>query len=118
MLNILGRRLEGYHAKLSRALATAPADSGGKPVSIHELTALKSTGLETLLNYDRFVRGAFVDHFVDENVQLEALEQGRFDERGDFAGAEYTIGGSAPGRVTLTRNGHVNGRPLTLHKTC
>jgi alpha-amylase len=116
LLNIVGRREEGYHKRLLEATRQL-GQHGGGPVSIHDLTALKSAGLEDLLVYDRFPRGVFVDHFLAEDTSLEGLARGRFDERGDFADGIYRVVELKGRRVVLARAGHVDGRPLTVEKT-
>ena len=48
--NVLGRRAEGYHGNAcSRRRARQRDGGGGGPVSIHDLIAVKSAGLEELL---------------------------------------------------------------------
>jgi alpha-amylase len=116
--NVLGRRAEGYHQKLLEA-ARAGHQAGEGPVSIHDLTAVKSAGLEDLLSYDRHPRFSFIDHFLAEDTTLDGLHRGRYDERGDFADGAYTLTGhSAADSVsaTLERSGHVDGRALTVAK--
>jgi 4-alpha-glucanotransferase len=115
LLNVLGRREEGYHGRL---LAAAQHKSGGGegPVSIHDLVAVKSEGLADLLVYDRFPRGAFIDHFLDERVTIEEMQSGRHEEVGDFAGGAYELVSAQPKRVELTRRGSARGRDVTIEK--
>jgi alpha-amylase len=115
LLNVLGRRAEGYHQKLLEA-TRAGHKAGEGPVSIHDLTALKSAGLEDLLTYDRHPRSTFIEHFLAEDTTLEGLARGRYDERGDFAGAVYDVVELRGASVTLRRKAAVNGRELTVEK--
>jgi len=117
LLNVLSRRPEGYHAKLAAA-AKAPAKKDtGAVQSIHDLTQLKSTGLDQLLVYDRHPRHAFVEHVFANDLSLAKLTAGDYVERGDFAGAPFVVVGHDAGSVRLRRQGHIDGRPATVEKT-
>ncbi len=119
LLNVLGRRPEGYHGKLLEA-SRKQAGHGDGPVSIHDLNTVKSAGLEELLRYDRHPRLGFVEHFLPPATTLNDLASGRYEELGDFAGAPYDIldkGGAPKPRVLLRRKGLVGGREVTVDKT-
>ncbi|HXU69544.1 MAG TPA: alpha-amylase/4-alpha-glucanotransferase domain-containing protein [Polyangia bacterium] len=121
LLNVLGRRAEGYHGRLLEAARKQSQGGGGGPVSIHDLNAVKSAGLEELLAYDRHPRLGFVDHFLAPGTTLEALHGNRYGEDGDFAGTLYDVidqsASSAAARVHLRRRGRVAGRAVTVDKT-
>jgi hypothetical protein len=114
--NVLGRRAEGYHGKLLEA-AKAGHKAGDGPVSIHDLTAVKSAGLEDLLSYDRHPRFSFVEHFLGADTTLDGLARGRYDERGDFAAGSFELVKTEGASVTLRRTAQVSGRDVTLEKT-
>lgn len=116
LLNVLARRPEGYHRRLLDAIKQGTGDGGGVQ-SIHDLVAVKSTGLDELLDYDRHPRLAFIEHFLGDDVTLDNLARGRYEELGDFAGARYAVVDTGPGRVTLRRQGRVQGREVTVDKT-
>ena len=117
LLNVLGRRAEGYHARLLEALRRG-ADRAGEGVqSIHDLVAVKSVGLEDLLNYDQHPRMTFIDHFPADDTSLEGLARGRFRERGDFASGAYELTAHADTRIQLRRRGNIDGREVTVEKT-
>jgi alpha-amylase len=119
LLNVLGRRAEGYHQRLLEASRRSVEGGGGGPVSIHDLTAVKSAGLEDLLRYDRYPRHAFVEHFWPSTTTLAAAVHGQYDELGDFAGGVYDVvdlGGAPKPRVLLRRQGRVAGREVTVDK--
>ncbi|HEX4457523.1 MAG TPA: alpha-amylase/4-alpha-glucanotransferase domain-containing protein, partial [Polyangia bacterium] len=119
LLNVLGRRPEGYHGKLLEASRKQAGHDAG-PVSIHDLNTVKSAGLEELLRYDRHPRLGFVEHFLPPATTLNDLASGRYEELGDFAGAPYDIldkGGAPKPRVLLRRRGVVGGREVTVDKT-
>jgi alpha-amylase len=121
LLNVLGRRPEGYHQRLLEAARKHAGDGAGGPVSIHDLTAVKSAGLEDLLRYDRHPRLGFIDHFFAPGTTLEQLVRADYDEQGDFAGTPYEVvehGAGAQGaRLQLRRRGQVGGRAVTVDKT-
>jgi alpha-amylase len=91
----------------------------GDPVSIHDLTHVKSAGLEDLLVYDRHGRMLFIDHFLGEAATLDELARGTYEERGDFASGVYqVVDSSADGKVevTLRRRGRVGGAEVEVQK--
>jgi alpha-amylase len=116
LLNVLGRRPEGYHKKMVAA-ARAGAGGGEGVKSIHDLVAVKSAGLEDLTTYDRAPRYAFVDHFLGGDTSLEGLQRGRYEERADFATGPYEIAAQSPGAVTMRRRGNIYGVAATIEKT-
>jgi alpha-amylase len=121
LLNVLGRRAEGYHERLREAARKSNAAGGGGPVSIHDLNAVKSAGLEELLEYDRAPRLGFVDHFLAAGTTLAALAGNKHGEEGDFAGGVYEVvdqsASSTAAKVHLRRHGRVGGRAVTVDKT-
>ncbi|HZS39707.1 MAG TPA: alpha-amylase/4-alpha-glucanotransferase domain-containing protein [Polyangia bacterium] len=116
LLNVLGRREEGYHGKLLAATQHKSGSDDG-PVSIHDLVAVKSAGLEDLLVYDRFPRGAFIDHFLTDKVTLAEMQSGRHEEVGDFAAGAYELVSAQPKKIVLARRGSVWGHDVTIEKT-
>ena len=116
LLNVLARRPEGYHARLAAAAKAPRAKDTGAVQSIHDLTKLKSSGLDQLLVYDRHPRHAFIEHLFAPEISLAQLAAGDYTERGDFVGAPYTIVTHDDGSVHLRRQGHLDGRPATIDK--
>ncbi len=124
VLNVLGRRAEGYHEKLRKAAQGGQDhhESGG-PVSIHDLVKLKEPGLDRLLVYDRAPRLGFVDHFLPAGTTLSDVERGTYEELGDFTRGAYVVervDGGAERRpavsVHLFRVGTVAGRRVRVDK--
>lgn len=126
LANVMGRRREGYHAKLREASARAAsgATGGDGPKSIHDLAEVKEAGLEELLHYDRHPRLGFIDHLYGPEVTLDDFARGDADDRADLATGVYEIAGlrdGAEAAVELTRRGLVrdaDGRtwPLVVDK--
>jgi 4-alpha-glucanotransferase len=119
LVDIVGRRKEGYHKKLlNRHEQTATATQ-----SIHDLVLVKEEGLEKLLVEDPYRRGLFIDHFFADGTTLENFADSSYVEVADFVGKPYTCKHHSKGdriEVTLRRRGHVkrNGAtfPITLTK--
>ena len=81
LLNVLGRRAEGYHGACSTRRARARS-AGDGPVSIHDLIAVKSAGLEDLLIYDRHPRLALRRPLPRRRHHARrAWRAGSYDER-------------------------------------
>lgn len=106
--NVLGRRREGYHAKLAQATA-AEAAAGHK--SIHETVKTKEPGLEKYLVYDRLPRFSFLEHFLPDGLTRAEFQEERFAETGDFAGRPYLLSRCEfrpmAGKFTLAREAKV-----------
>ena len=111
----LQRRPELYHDKV-RAGANASSDGAA---SIHDRVVFKQAGLEHRLHYDLRMRNSLIDHFRDENIDAAAIQEGRAEERGDFAdGAYFPTVRRKPNRVQamLVRSGNAWGIPLKITK--
>ena len=121
LLNVLARRPEGYHERLREAARKSAQGAAGGPVSIHDLNAVKSAGLEELFAYDRNPRLGFVDHFFAAGTTLDALLHRSHGEDGDFCGTPYDVvdqsASASAARVHLRRKGRVAGRAVTVDKT-
>ena len=71
------------------------------------------------LHYDHRLRNSLIDHFWDDDVQLDSIANGTAMERGDFAdGAYETKIRRNPTRiqVQMSRQGNAWGIPLTITK--
>lgn len=119
LVDIVGRRKEGYHKKLlNRHEQTASATQ-----SIHDLVLVKEEGLEQLLVEDPYLRGLFIDHFFADDATLESFADSNYSETADFIGKPYTCEHNSEGNrigITLSRRGLVrqNGGifPITVTK--
>ena len=111
----IARREEIYHSKVLQG------EPGGDDVaaSIHDRVVFKQADLDKQLHYDSRLRNSLIDHFWDEDVQLDAIARGEAMERGDFAdGVFETKIRRNPNRiqVQMTRQGNAWGIPLTITK--
>jgi 4-alpha-glucanotransferase len=78
ILDIISRREEGYHNKIT----ATPDDS-------NPLSQFKDAGLEKYLHYDWYRRGSFVDHFLPEKTRIEDLYHSKQHELGQFLTNPY-----------------------------
>jgi 4-alpha-glucanotransferase len=106
LLNVLTRRREAYHAKVSEAAAHESGSTGGPPQSIHDLVKMKEPHLDRALIYDAHRRLSFLDRFLDPDVSSDALDRLDEFERGNCVGGGYEL---EPGGVS-GRHG-----PCALH---
>jgi hypothetical protein len=122
LTDVMSRHKEAYHQKI----AEAPADAAqGQVQSIHNLVRAKEKGLESLLQYDRYDRRAFQDHFLDWKTILADFAAANYYEEGDFIDQPYQVveTKSAQKKVafTLKREGRLLrpevSFPLLLEKT-
>lgn len=88
LLDILSRREEGYHRKLSE-IKSQELKTTEKFASIHDLVQVKEDGLEKLLTYDWYRRGSFIDHFLGKNTKLDDFARCQYPEQGDFVNQPY-----------------------------
>ena len=115
LLATLQRRPESYHRKVLRG--TTGADSA--VASIHDRVVFKQEGLDKRLQYDRFPRKSFLEHFFDNDVTLDRVADGLAQERGDFVAMPYEAKlrrGAGKIQLQMTREGNAWGIPLKLTK--
>ncbi|MGI6328139.1 MAG: alpha-amylase/4-alpha-glucanotransferase domain-containing protein [Dethiobacteria bacterium] len=90
LLDTLTRRKESYHDDLlkqgiTRNNGEESADGGNNDVkTIHKRFAVKEDGLQDFLVYDRYPRGALLDHLLPLDTDLDSFSRGAFTEIGDF----------------------------------
>lgn len=107
IVDIVGRRQEGYHKKL--LTRHEHANSGTQ--SIHDLVLVKEEGLEQLLVEDRYRRGLFIDHFFADTASLDSFADSSYAELGDFVKGMYCAEHKCTGdrvEVTLQRKGNIS----------
>ncbi len=115
LLNVLGRRREGYHQDLVDAAREGRVllpEQVQRLETIHTtLVRAKEPGLEQFLFQDWYRRATLLDHFLRLEETPEAFYRGAFAEQGDFVNQPYTadLEAGEGGRlsVRLWRDGHV-----------
>ena len=80
------RRPEAYHEKVRRGQAREDDHTA----SIHDRVVFKQEGLERCLNYDDHPRKSLVDHFWDDDTNIQSVVDGTAEERGDFVQGYYS----------------------------
>jgi len=106
LLDIVTRREEGYHNKLTEA----QHGSGDGVASIHDLVVAKEEGLVNHLHYDWYRRGSLIDHFFGPRTTLEDVWRCKYEEEGDFVNQPYSVTSKKSGRtrkLTFSRSGAV-----------
>jgi alpha-amylase len=88
LLDIVSRREEAYHKKLSQA-GTGQGSPGGAE-SIHDIVLAKETGLERYLHYDWYRHGSLIDHFFGSTTTLQQLQSSNYPELGSFVNQPYS----------------------------
>ena len=83
LVDIVGRRKEGYHKKLLSKHTAAGAKS------IHDRVLVKEEGLEQLLIEDWYRRGLFLDHFIGAGSTISDFARSAHVEEGDFINQPY-----------------------------
>jgi hypothetical protein len=119
-LNTLTRRPEAYHATIRAATSRQAAQGPEGIPGIHDLQREATADLANALIYDRWERGAFLDHFFTDADPLSAWAAARLDERGDFTDARWAWQQTSSG-VALDRLGRVavhaeRDQPILLSK--
>jgi 4-alpha-glucanotransferase len=106
LCDTLTRREEIYHDAL-RKLALADGENVKYEGARQEV---KEQGLEKHLFYDTYQRCSFIDHFIDDSVNLGTFSTCRFKELGDFTEKPYEVFTSEKedkAVLTLSRKGKV-----------
>jgi alpha-amylase len=118
LVDIVGRRREGYHKKLLTKQTATEAKS------IHDLVMVKEEGLEQLLLEDWYRRGLFIDHFFGEGTSLAVFAGSKHHEEGGFINQPYAHQHRQLAdrlEIVLERRGHLrrdgNRCPILLTKT-
>lgn len=107
LIDIVGRRKEGYHNKLLHRNES----TGAEAKSIHDLVMVKEAGLENLLVEDKYRRGMFIDHFLPDSLRFEDFESGNFSSTAGPTQQPYIVSSNtsdATTEVTLARNEQVD----------
>ena len=115
LLGTLQRRPESYHRKVLRG--ASGADSA--VASIHDRIVFKQEGLDKRLQYDKFPRKSFLEHFFDNDISLDRVAEGLADERGDFVAMPFDAKlrrGTGKIQLQMTRDGNAWGIPLKITK--
>ena len=120
LLDTLTRRPEPYHDDLLKQDIINISEESEGAKTIHKRFAVKEEGLKEYLIYDRYPRGALLDHFLSPELELEAFSKGEYEEKGDFllrpyrAALEYERGQAT---AIFQRWGKVDGeKELFLEK--
>ncbi|HEY6569210.1 MAG TPA: alpha-amylase/4-alpha-glucanotransferase domain-containing protein, partial [Candidatus Limnocylindrales bacterium] len=123
----LRRRPEAYHETLrahdaaaSNAAGGTGGDGGdddGAPVSIHDIVMVKEEGLAARLFYDDHERRSGLVRFLPPDTTPEAFATVAETELGDLRDGEFAVDHLAPGQASLSRNGVVDGKPISVSKS-
>jgi hypothetical protein len=116
ILDILTRRFEAYHSKLS----DATINDSHETQTIHESFSAKEGDLQNYLVYDKHRRMSLVDHFFEAGISLDNIIKSEYDERGDFVGFPYNIDKIIEKGISglkLSRKGFVAGSEINIEKT-
>jgi alpha-amylase len=115
ILNIMTRYEEGYHDEIREGaakgtLATPEVLAKSSEWEMRDAIRVKEAGIERFLLYDWHRRGAFIDHFLREDVDVQAFYRAFYGEQGDFVNLPYQAevqAGPKEDTVMLSRSGHV-----------
>ena len=114
-LDILGRRREKIHARLRLGGVAMPLRRSKSAPAIREADDLRrrERALEPRIRYDRYLRRAFLDHFLGVLATEHNFYQCQYPEIGDFIDGAYEVivaryeRRRGVGRIRLSRNGLV-----------
>ena len=115
ILNIMTRYEEGYHQEIREGaaqgtLATPDVLAKSNEWEMRDAIRVKEAGIDRFLLVDWYRRGAFIDHFLREDVDLAAVYRAFYGEQGDFVNLPYRAelqAGPEESTVVLSREGHV-----------
>ncbi|MCA9152374.1 MAG: DUF1926 domain-containing protein, partial [Planctomycetales bacterium] len=78
----LTRRPEAYHRKV----LAGNQGQQGDCASIHDRVVFKQEGLDQRVQYDNYSRKSLIDHFFQDDLDLEQVARNLAEERGEFIG--------------------------------
>ncbi len=121
LTNVLTRRQEAYHKKIIDVITKGEAQSEGVK-TIHEQFKLKEPNLDKYLIYDWYQRYSFLDHFWDDEINLERFYRANYYDRGNFTIEPYNLLSFSQRNqkvvLELERQGLLfESEPLTIKKT-
>ncbi|MCA9168542.1 MAG: DUF1926 domain-containing protein [Planctomycetales bacterium] len=111
----LTRRPEAYHRKV----LAGNQGQQGDCASIHDRVVFKQEGLDQRVQYDNYSRKSLIDHFFQDDLDLEQVARNLAEERGEFIGQPYeTRLRRNPDRIQaqMTRNGRVGEIDIRITK--
>ncbi|MFI5293441.1 MAG: alpha-amylase/4-alpha-glucanotransferase domain-containing protein [Thermodesulfovibrionales bacterium] len=114
--DIISRRPEAYHAKLSDASHSGHDETR----TIHEMLSVKEAGLSDHLVYDSYRRASLIDRFFSVETAVGDIARSAHEELGDFVGGVYAMRSSQKGEtfsLSLSRQGIAGQRRLAIEKT-
>lgn len=115
LLATIQRRPEAYHRKV----LNGNEGVDGEVASIHDLVVFKQEGLDKRLQYDRFPRKSFLEHFYDNDIGADVIASGEAMERGDFVAQPFEAKlrrAANKVQLQLSRDGNAWGIPLRITK--
>jgi alpha-amylase len=118
---VLRRRPEAYHETLRQHEAKG-GGSVGEPAgdgiaSIHDIVMVKESGLAARLFYDDHERRSGLVRFLAPVVTPQAIAMAAEPELGDLRDGDWQVDHLAPGQVSLSREGTVDGQRIGVSKT-
>jgi hypothetical protein len=93
ILDILARRPEAYHSKIT-AVSSSASDA---MQTIHDQITVSEAGLSDYLLYDRHRRTSLLDHFLPKGTTVEDVMRSGHKEIGDFIDGAYSMEHSVTG---------------------
>jgi 4-alpha-glucanotransferase len=115
LLATLSRREEAYH----EAVRGGEKEPIGDVASIHDRVVFKQANLDQRLQYDQYRRKSLIDHFYWNDVSLDSIVAGNYQELGDFVTGSFEAKlRRNPDRmqVQLSRDGDVHHLPIRVTK--
>jgi len=117
--NTLSRKKEAYHKKILEKIASQKREQEGQPKTIHDGIQAVDEGIQDHMTYDWYGRYCLLDHFLGEDVDVNAFARAAYRETGDFVLGHYSSEiDKTDNGVTLKmkRKGMVDGVPVFVSK--
>jgi hypothetical protein len=116
ILDILARRPEAYHSKITSVSGSASIETQ----TIHDQLTVREAGLSDYLLYDRHRRTSLLDHFFPPDTTVEDLKRSRHEEMGNFIDGAYSMEHSITGgniSLSFEREGRAGQNAVKIRKT-
>ncbi|MEW6109516.1 MAG: alpha-amylase/4-alpha-glucanotransferase domain-containing protein [Nitrospirota bacterium] len=115
ILDILSRRPEAYHSKITKV----PDVDLTMTKTMNNHVPVKEDGLSEYLIYDDYRRSSLLDHFLSADTSIEDMMASKYEELGDFIGGIYSLDYSRERDnivLSVSREGAVQQNRLKIKK--
>lgn len=118
-INTLSRRKEAYHEKILKKIEKNETPACVEVKTIHDDIRSVDADLKKYLHYDWYSRASLIDHFLENDTDIDRFSRSDYNEAGDFVKEKYAFDvKKTQDKIVLDmeREGCVSGARIALFK--